>query len=103
MSNMVTPKHCVILHAGTSESWETDPSHQREIEKILRATVADAGSRLSSGATALDVVQFAVTVLEDCAFFNAGKGAVLNEDGEHEVYFRHQTFQGSYITNGSNS
>lgn len=82
---MGTGKHCVILHAGTSESWETNPGHQLEIEQMLRVTVAEAGSRLSSGATALDVVQFAVSALEDYPFFNTGNRAMLNEDGEHEV------------------
>lgn len=86
---MGTSKHCVVLHGGTSDFWERDSIYQREIEQMLRATVAEAGSRLSSGATALDVVQFAVSVLEDCPLFNAGKGAVLNEDGEHEVSFWH--------------
>lgn len=86
---MSTAKPCVAIHAGTSDSWETDPIHQREVEQTLRAIVAEAGSRLSSGATALDVVQFAVTALEDCPLFNAGKGAVLNEDGEHEVRLLH--------------
>ena len=79
----------MVLHGGTSEFWETDSIRQREIEQILRATVAEAGSRLSSGATSLDVVQFVVSVLEDYPLFNAGKGAVLNEDGEHEVNFWH--------------
>jgi len=83
--SMAAPKYCVILHAGTTECWETSPSRQQEIEQTLHNIAKSAGSRLASGAKALDVVQFVVSALEDCPLFNAGKGAVLNEDGKHEV------------------
>lgn len=40
---------------------------------------------LQSGASALDAVQAAVVVMEDSPHFNAGHGAALNTDGEHEL------------------
>lgn len=82
---MATAKFAVALHAGTSDTWNYDAFHQQEVEKILKTIAETAGAKLSSGAKALDVVQAVVTSLEDCPFFNAGKGAVLNEEGEHEV------------------
>ena len=82
---MATAKFAVALHVGTSETWNNDAVHQQEVEKILKAIAETAGAKLSSGAKAIDVVQAVVTSLEDCPLFNAGKGAVLNEDGEHEV------------------
>jgi L-asparaginase / beta-aspartyl-peptidase len=40
---------------------------------------------LQSGSSALDVVEKAVTMLEDDPRFNAGKGSVFNENGGHEM------------------
>ena len=46
----------------------------------------DAGNAvLSSGGSALDAVSAAVIVLEESPRFNAGKGAVLNAQGGHEL------------------
>ncbi|KAI9826712.1 MAG: hypothetical protein M1826_006594 [Phylliscum demangeonii] len=57
----MSPPYCLILHAAQS-----------------------AGDQLRSGRHALDVVQSVVTTLEDYPHFNAGKGAVLNNEGHHE-------------------
>ena len=55
----------------------------------MRATLSrilsDGGARLAAGARALDVVTEAVRALEDCPHLNAGRGAVLNAAGEHEL------------------
>jgi beta-aspartyl-peptidase (threonine type) len=40
---------------------------------------------LGEGGTALDAVGAAIEVLEDSPFFNAGKGAVFNAEGGHEL------------------
>ena len=82
---MAPAKFAVALHAGTSDTWNNDAVHQQEVEKILKTIAETAGAKLSSDAKAIDVVQAVVTSLEDCPLFNAGKGAVLNEDSEHEV------------------
>lgn len=82
---MATAKYCVVLHAGTCDTWNNDALYQQEVEMILKDIAETAGAKLRSGAKALDVVQAVVMSLEDCPLFNAGKGAVLNEDGEHEV------------------
>lgn len=42
-------------------------------------------SKLAAGAGALDAVEAAVLVMEDSPHFNAGHGAALNADGEHEL------------------
>ncbi len=82
---MTTAKYGVVLHAGTRDTWNDDDFDQQEVEVILNDIARIARVNLLSGAKALDVFQGIVTALEDCPFFNAGRGAVLNEDGEHEV------------------
>ena len=78
-------KYGIIIHAGISESWTTSYAHQQTIEDILNRIVEKAKSHLAAGARAVDVVQDAVAAMEACEFFNAGKGAALNKDKEHEV------------------
>ena len=82
---MSISKYGVIIHAGTNESWTTNHTYQQSIEDTLHCIAEKAGSQLAAGARALDVVQDAVAAMETCELFNAGKGAALNEDGEHEV------------------
>ncbi|MFN7552204.1 MAG: isoaspartyl peptidase/L-asparaginase family protein [Pseudomonadota bacterium] len=51
----------------------------------LRDIAQRAVAALRGGARAIDVVEHAVVDLEDCEHFNAGRGAVLNRDGEVEL------------------
>src|SRR5690606_27482547 len=45
----------------------------------------DGARMLAAGASSLDTVEAAVRALEDCPLFNAGRGAVFNVHGEHEL------------------
>ena len=58
--------------------WAESRSH---IADALRAGWAV----LSAGGSALDATQATVTVLENSIHFNAGYGAALAENGEHEL------------------
>jgi L-asparaginase / beta-aspartyl-peptidase len=59
------------------------------MEARYRAALDDAlragHELLEAGGTGLDAVTAAVVVLEDCPLFNAGRGAVFNSAGEHEL------------------
>lgn len=69
----------VIERGALSEQDEADIRH--DLDRAL-----DAGNAvLSKGGAALDAVTAAITVLEDSPRFNAGKGAVFNADGKHEL------------------
>jgi L-asparaginase / beta-aspartyl-peptidase len=74
------------LHGGAGV---IDPEHfgtrEAAYREALAAIAKDAHSRLLAGETSFDVVEAAVKQLEDCAFFNAGHGAVLNADGVVEM------------------
>lgn len=77
----------IAIHggAGTVERHLLNEEKQQQYEAGLQAAV-DAGYEiLNSGGSSLDAVTAAVTVLEDCPLFNAGRGAVFNHDGKHEM------------------
>ena len=56
-----------------------------EARAALAGALRAGWSVLSAGGRALDAVEAAVAVLEDSPHFNAGHGAALNADGEHEL------------------
>ena len=62
-----------------------DPETDREIRSLLEQAVQAGHRVLSSGGTSLDAVTTAVTMLEDSPRFNAGRGAVFNAEGKHEL------------------
>ena len=80
-------KTALVIHGGAgyvpreSLSAEDEAAARADLERAL-----DAGhSILAAGGAALDAVQAAVVVLEESPRFNAGKGAVFNAEGGHEL------------------
>ena len=62
-------------------SKETEAQVRAALDKAL-----DAGNAvLAKGGSALDAVVATIRVLEEDPHFNAGKGAVFNADGHHEL------------------
>lgn len=82
-----TPHTALVIHGGAG--YVARDALSAEDEKAARADLdaaLDAGNAvLSSGGAALDAVQAAVHVLEESPRFNAGKGAVFNAEGGHEL------------------
>jgi beta-aspartyl-peptidase (threonine type) len=58
-----------------------EPSYRAAIDDALR-TGSDV---LEAGGSALDAVQLAVEILEDCPLLNAGRGSVLTTEGTVEM------------------
>ncbi|MGN6135477.1 MAG: isoaspartyl peptidase/L-asparaginase family protein [Aureliella sp.] len=79
-------RFAIVLHGGAGgepEKWSDDYKQRR---RAGLAHALDAGTKvLSGGGTALDAVESVVQILEDDPMFNAGRGCVLNERGEHEL------------------
>ncbi|MCA9083655.1 MAG: isoaspartyl peptidase/L-asparaginase [Planctomycetaceae bacterium] len=74
----------IAIHGGagrTSEDNDRLDEHRRVLEEALQAGI----DRLSRGETSLDVVEAVVRILEDSDSFNAGRGAVFNAEGKHEL------------------
>lgn len=73
----------LAIHGGAGDAAPgTDHS---EFRRELRRIAADTLARLSGGCSAVDAVEHAVMLLEECPLFNAGVGAVLNRDGVAEL------------------
>lgn len=82
-----SPPHGLIIHGGAGSGSRANISPEQEA--AMRAAVMSAlrvGYRLlDDGGSSLDAVQAAIVVLEDAPIFNAGKGAVFNAVGSHEL------------------
>ncbi len=74
----------ILVHGGCGPRSEADGDDQQSRAGALAA--AKAGHAvLRGGGSAIDAVERACRVLEDDPAFNAGYGAVLNEDGVAEL------------------
>lgn len=73
----------IAIHGGAG----ADPSKWNEQQinvrlDALKQALQTGVDRLNKGEQAMDVVEAVIHVLEDSPYFNAGKGAVLNEFGD---------------------
>jgi beta-aspartyl-peptidase (threonine type) len=77
----------IAIHggAGTILRNEMTPQLQQEYEEGLRNALDTGYAILSDGGSSLDAVEAAVASLEDFPLFNAGRGAVFNNKGGHEM------------------
>ena len=77
----------IAIHGGSGSMTRATMSEAVQAEHLAALeTARDAGARLlAEGASALDAVVAAVTVLEDDPRFNAGRGAVFTYHGTTEL------------------
>ncbi|WP_414660135.1 isoaspartyl peptidase/L-asparaginase family protein [Horticoccus sp. 23ND18S-11] len=77
----------LVIHGGAGVI--TRSALSSDLEQQYRAALTDASDTgyiiLERGGTALDAVVAAVAVLEENPLFNAGRGSVLNADGQCEL------------------
>lgn len=71
--------------AGAIERGRLDPAYEIACRQALTAILMVAYQALKAGGSALDAVESAVSLLEDCEQFNAGRGSVLNAAGAVEM------------------
>lgn len=71
--------------AGTIPRETMTPEREKAYRDALELALRRGHAILAEGGAALDAVEAAVRVLEDSPHFNAGKGAVFNADGQHEM------------------
>lgn len=77
----------IAIHggAGTLVKGMMTPEKELEYKAALKQAL-DAGYKLlENGNSAIEAVEAAVKVLENCHLFNAGKGSVFTAEGTHEM------------------
>ncbi len=77
----------LAIHGGCGVMAKLDLSEEEwaAARADLHCSLQVGWAVLSAGGSALDAVQAAVVVMEDSPHFNAGYGAALNTEGEHEL------------------
>ena len=77
----------IVVHggAGVIERQRMTADVERAYRAGLEAALEAGTSVLSAGGSSVEAVVAAVTVLEDDALFNAGRGAVFTSDGRNEL------------------
>ena len=79
-------KWSIALHGGAG-TYSPDLTKEKikKLENHMLEAISIGESILSKGGKSIDAVQAVVVYLEDCPLFNAGKGAVTNLQGVHEL------------------
>ncbi|KAI0036910.1 asparaginase [Vararia minispora EC-137] len=79
--------YVLVIHggAGTMTREGSTPEQRAAYHRVLKQALRAGYAVLSEGREAMDAVVAAVTVMEDCPLFNAGKGAVFNVAGKNEL------------------
>ena len=81
-----TPKFVLAIHGGAgSASRDRTEAEQAALRESLSRALARGRDILAAGGSAVDAVEATVRMMEDDERFNAGKGAVFNELGRHEL------------------
>lgn len=77
----------IAIHGGAGTLTKSMMSADKEQQYLSALQLAtEVGKKvLENNGSALDAVEAAVVELENCPLFNAGKGAVFNHKGEHEL------------------
>lgn len=87
LAQAAEPATALVIHggAGVISRQDLSASQQAEYEQALNLALDAGNAVLQGGGSALDAVMASVVVLEDSPLFNAGKGAVYNAEGGHEL------------------
>jgi L-asparaginase / beta-aspartyl-peptidase len=79
-------QYAIALHGGAGSSWlELDANAQAATKASLRKALTIGKTILADGGTSLDAVEQVIRYFENDPAFNAGKGAVFNSAGGHEL------------------
>lgn len=83
----MVPKTALVIHGGSGyvSKESLSSADVRGFHADLNRALDAGNAILASGGSALDAVSAAVVVLEESPRFNAGKGAVYNASGGHEL------------------
>lgn len=82
-----SPRWAIAIHggAGVIERERLSAEQERAYRQSLQQVITAGAGQLAAGASALDVVEATVGLLEDDPLFNAGRGAVFTAEGRNEL------------------
>jgi L-asparaginase / beta-aspartyl-peptidase len=82
-----TTNWVLVVHggAGNFSPESLKGGMEDKIKSSIKEAMSIGGALLSNGGSSVDAVEAVVKYLEDSPLFNAGKGAVLNEEGKAEL------------------
>ncbi|MEX2351361.1 MAG: isoaspartyl peptidase/L-asparaginase [Balneolaceae bacterium] len=77
----------IAIHGGSGKiaSYAIDPESEKQYLIALDNVLNEGFKMLTDGYPATECVCKVVMTLEDCELFNAGKGSVFTERGQHEM------------------
>jgi len=77
----------IAIHggAGTIEKSMMTAEKEKAYQEALQQAIDTGYHLLEAGESAIKAVEATVSELENCPLFNAGKGAVFNSVGQHEM------------------
>ncbi len=86
---LVTPscaaiEYAIAIHGGAGKAPSSDQWRSSRVE-ILRQALKSGSDILKQGGASLNAVETVIRILEESPYFNAGKGAVFNQVGTHEL------------------
>lgn len=81
------PQYTIAIHggAGTITKKNITPEKEAAINQALSEAIQIGVDMLEDGAKAIEVVEKVVMYMENSPLFNAGKGAVFNNEGRQEM------------------
>ena len=77
-------KFAIVIHGGAGGVPKTSAAKEAR-RVVLEKALTTGRDMLKTDATAMDTVVAVIRILEDAPEFNAGRGAVLNAAGKHEL------------------
>lgn len=79
-------KWSLVVHGGAgSPPQDATPDDLQKYRDGMREALSKGRTILKNNGTSLDAVQAVIRILEDNPLYNAGKGAVFNSAGTHEL------------------
>ncbi len=77
----------IAIHGGAGAITKTNmtPELEKKYIEALNTALSIGENILKNGGSSMDAVEKTIIFLEDCPLFNAGKGAVYNDEGIHEL------------------
>jgi len=78
-------KYAIVVHGGAGNITPANLTNQKIYADALDSALNIGASILKKGGSSVDAVEQVVRYFEDNPLFNAGKGAVLTQDGKVEL------------------